>query len=128
MRPLILVLFIAVAGCRSTGAARGDLFGEPTTRGNTQIQIIVTNNNFNDATLHAITGEGGSQRKLLGTVTGKSRATYTLTWRSLAPLQIEIDVLAGGRCATDKVSMNPGDAVDLMLGLDDDSRDCELSD
>ena len=127
MRRLVLVLVLAAAGCRSVAGPRGDLFGEPTAREDTQIRIIVTNNNFNDATLHALMNEGGNQRKLLGTVTGKSQATYTLTWRSVAALQIEIDFLAGGRCTTEAITANPGDAIDLILGLDDDSRDCSLS-
>ena len=126
MRPLsrvsfVLALAAVVAGCVSGGGRSVPLFGEP--EGKLLLQIQVQNNNFNDATLHAIWN--GSRRRL-GTVTGKSKATYTLEWTTSNPLQLEIDFLAGGVCTTQAITANPGETLDLIIGLD--SNACDATD
>lgn len=95
------------------------LFGhrEPALRvaGNERIRIEVINRNFSDATLWAIS-TGGRQR--LGIVTGKTDATFTLDWDFSQPLQIEIDLLAGERCVTAPLQVDPGDVLELQIDVE----------
>ena len=107
---LAAVLVVSTAGCRSIAPG---LFGERRARPN--IRIDVTNLNFQDATLHALRG---GERHRLGTVTGKGSATYTLEWRTALPLQIEIDLLAGGRCTTRALTVDPGERIQLQIEVD----------
>lgn len=108
---LLLAAVVAFSsGCRTLAPG---LFGERRARPN--IRIDVTNLNFQDATLHALRG---GERHRLGTVNGKGSATYTLEWRTPMPLQIEIDLLAGGRCTTRAVTVDPGEQIDLQIEVD----------
>lgn len=83
--------------------------------GSGQIRIEVINRNFSDATLWAIS-PGGRQR--LGIVTGKTDATFTLDWDFSQPLQIEIDLLAGERCVTAPLQVDPGDVLELQIEVE----------
>ena len=127
MRPLsrlpVALAFVALAaaGCASPGRAV-PLFGEPEEK--QLIRIQVQNNDFNDATLHAL-WDGG--RKRLGTVTGKGSGTFTLAWDHDGPLQLEIDFLAGGKCTTGAITAKPGDSLDLLIGIAG-SSDCSATD
>jgi len=124
-RVTLALAFVAVAtaGCGPAGGRPVALFGEP--EGKQILRIVVTNNNFNDATLHALTESGG--RKRLGTVNGKGTGTFTMEWSSMGPIQIEIDFLAGGTCTTPTINANPGDSLDLMIGVEESSN-CSASD
>jgi hypothetical protein len=77
-----------------------------------QVRLIVINNDFNDATLFAI---GPGERRRLGVVTGKSEANYMIPWRYVAPLQIEISVLAAGSCTTETLQVEPGEVLELQI-------------
>jgi hypothetical protein len=79
------------------------------------ISIHVQNLNFNDATLWAIS-PGGRQR--LGIVGGKNDAVYRISWNTPQTLQLEIDVLAGSRCTTEPLQVDPGDSLDLQIQID----------
>jgi hypothetical protein len=107
---LAAVLVVSSTGCHAIAPG---LFGEK--RAKPQIRIDVTNLNFQDATIHALRG---GERHRLGTVTGKGSATYTLEWRTPLPLQIEIDLLAGGRCTTRPVTVDPGERIQLQIEVD----------
>lgn len=128
MRPLYRVtVALALVALSGTGCGsaqrRVALFGEP--EGKQLLRIEVQNNNFNDATVHAM-WEGGGRRRL-GTVTGKGTGVFTLEWTTSRPIQLEIDFLAGGTCTTDRITASPGDSLDLMIGISD-SADCNASD
>ena len=107
---LAATLVVSTAGCRAVAPG---LFGER--RARPMIRIDVTNLNFQDATLHA---HRGGERHRLGTVSGKGTATYTLEWRVPLPLQIEVDLLAGGRCITRPITLDPGDQIQLQIEVD----------
>lgn len=109
---LAAALLLTVTGCGILPGGSG-LFGER--RARPQIRIQVTNLNFQDATLHALRG---GERHRLGTVTGKGSATYTLDWRTPLPLQLEVDLLAGGRCTTRPITLDPGDEVQFQIEVD----------
>jgi len=68
-----------------------------------------------DATLWALTS--GTRRKL-GVVTGKREAVYTLPWGNFTELRIEIDLLAGSRCTTERIPVGPGDDIELVIDLE----------
>jgi hypothetical protein len=107
---LAAVLVVSSSGCKAIAPG---LFGER--RGRPAIRIDITNLNFQDATIHALRG---GERHRLGTVTGKGSASYTLEWRIPTPLQIEIDLLAGGRCTTRAVTVDPGERIQLQIEVD----------
>jgi hypothetical protein len=109
---LFLTAFLVVssAGCKAIAPG---LFGER--RARPMIRIDVTNLNFQDATLIALRG---GERHRLGTVTGKGSASYTLEWRTPQSFQIEIDLLAGGRCTTRPVTIDPGQQINLQIEVD----------
>ncbi len=113
-----MVLGMAVLGCAGTTSSTGDPFG---TEAST-VTIEVDNHNFQDATLHAI---APGLRRRLGTVTGKGQGRFTLRWDFSQPLQIEIDLLAAGRCVTRALQVDPGETVQLIVesNLDSDP-DC----
>ena len=112
--PLIAGALLFTTGCGLLpGGDNGGLFGER--RARPLIRIEVTNLNFQDATLHALRG---GERHRLGTVSGKGSAVYNLEWRNPLPLQIEIDLLAGGRCTTRPITLDPGDEYALQIEVD----------
>ena len=77
-----------------------------------QIRIHIRNLNFYDATITAL---GDTGRRRLGTVSGNQSATFTMPWTFTGSLRLEVDLLAGGTCTTDAITVNPGDDVDLQI-------------
>jgi hypothetical protein len=41
-----------------------------------------------------------------------------MEWRVPLPLQFEIDLLAGGRCTTRAVTVEPGEQIQLQIEVD----------
>jgi len=110
---LALILLLLAGGCSQNPPPAGTSFGgAPRDR---TIRIHVTNLNFMDATLWALTP---GTREKLGVVTGKREAIYTLPWRGYTDLKIEIDILAGPRCTTEALPVDPGDDIELIIDVD----------
>ena len=110
---LALILLLLVGGCGQNPPPANTPFGDaPEDR---SIRIYVTNRNFMDATLWALTQRG---RERLGVVTGKREAVYTLAWMNYSDLKIEIDMLAGPRCTTRVLQVDPGDDIELVIDLE----------
>ena len=78
-----------------------------------QLRIEVTNLNFNDARLYVLRGSGS--RQSLGRVGGKQDATFDITWRLDEDIRIQIDLLAGGSCTTQRLRVAPGDIIELQI-------------
>ncbi len=78
------------------------------------IRIHVTNLNFADATLWAFRG---GTRIRLGTVGGKQDGVFTMDWPHPDRLQMQIDLLGGGRCNTRVIETDPGDEIDLQIDV-----------
>ena len=102
---------IAVLGVALFGAGSGC---SPTSRSpfvaqaDARINIEVTNNNFQDATLYAIwTGE----RRRLGVVTIGREGRYIIPWPMSLELRFEIDLLVGPKCTTEAIMADPGDII-----------------
>ena len=108
-RVFLLALVVTVAGC--AGAAE---VSNPFERGGAasrSIQIDVVNNNFNEATVRAVS----RMERRLGIVPGNGRESFTLAWPTVDDLRIRIDVLAGDRFTTNRVSVAAGDRVHLTI-------------
>lgn len=106
-------LLALVAGC-ATGSAGNPYSDEMGER--REIRIDILNHNFSDATVWAIARAGHRQR--LGIVTGKTDSTFTLEWRFSVPLRLEFDMVAGPRCTTEALSVDPGDILQLEISTD----------
>jgi hypothetical protein len=104
---------LVAGGCAAGSASRETPFGDGAAE--SSIRIFVTNLNFNDATLWATTPSG---RRKLGILTGKAEAVYTIPWNHSMNLQIEIDLLAGSRCTTRAMPVDPGDHIELIIDQD----------
>lgn len=112
-RAAVLVSALAIGGCASSGdpAGGGDPFGGEGARA-TSVRLIVQNLNFSDARLYQIRRTG---RRSLGIVGGKQTQEFTLDWTVPESLQIEINLLAGPRCLTREMEVDPGDVLELQI-------------
>ena len=73
----------------------------------------VINLNFSDATVWALIQDAGRQR--LGIVTGMREEIFVLDWPHTASLRIEFDLMAGPRCYTESLIVDPGDLLELQI-------------
>ena len=108
-----IAALVVITACASSGRAveRGQPFTRDAVAEGT-IRVHVQNDNFMDARLHAL-GSGG--RYLLGVVTGRQQAILEIPWDFSGSLNIEIDLLAGSKCTTRTIDVNPGDMFDLRI-------------
>lgn len=111
---------LAVEGCAPAQALRGtrNPFGNDDP-GSAEVRIRVVNFNFSDATVWTVIRNGRRQR--LGTVTGKADATFDVPWTFTEPLRLEFHLLAGPRCFTEELSVDPGDIIELQISVDPDA-------
>ncbi len=108
----ILLLAFLLSGCGSAPPpSRPQPFSGDSGRA-TSVRLIVQNRNFSDARLYALRR---GKRTSLGVVGGLQDAEFTLDWVLPEPLQIEIDMLAGPRCATEEMQVDPGDILELQI-------------
>ncbi len=108
-RAILLAVVVAVAGCAGSSE-----LPNPFERGGAasrRIQINVMNNNFNEATVRAV----ARTERRLGVVQGNGRESFTLAWPTVDDLRIRIDILAGDRFTTNRISVGPGDTVYLTI-------------
>lgn len=106
---VLVAAFLTVAGCAGFRRAENPFETEgDAARG---LLIVVENRNFNEATLRAV---ARIQRRI-GVVPGNGRQTFAIPWTSLDDLQIRIDILAGDRFTTNRVSVGPGETVRLTI-------------
>jgi len=75
------------------------------------IELLVRNDNFNQATVYT-SPEHGSKR--LGVVNGRSQATFKFEWH-LPYLQLRIKFLAGSTVLTETLSVNSDDLLELII-------------
>ena len=104
-----LSVYLFLAGCAST-AEQDPFGGRPA--GETTVQVTIDNQAFYDATVWAL-WEGGS-RERVGTVTALTTRTFTLNQRRDA-VRFEVDLLTGPDFVGDRISVFPGDHIDLTL-------------
>ena len=100
---------IILAGC-AAGGANGDPFSGDRTEN--EVKVFVTNLAFMDATIYGVTLGG---RRRLGRVTGKKEAVFTMPLPAPSEMYLEIDILAGPTCETERLIVDPGDHLELII-------------
>ena len=105
------LLTAALAGCLGTGGRADDPL-DPETPENREIELLVRNNNFNQATIYTSPEYGGTRR--LGVVNGKSQATLKFEW-PLSFIQLRIKFLAGSEVLTETLPVFPGELLELII-------------
>ena len=110
--PLIAALLLTsvFAGCMGTRGRAEDAM-DPGARETEEIELLVRNNNFSQATVYT-SREYGSKR--LGIVKGKSDATFKFEWH-LPDIQLRVRFLAGSGFLTEKMPVSPDDLLELEL-------------
>ena len=99
---------ILTAAC-GVGGRGGDV--EPRTD---DLTLRVENQNFYDATIYLLTT---IDRIRLGDVAGQQTRTFSFAWRDF-DLQIEVHLVGVGSFVSELISVNRGDAVDLIIEPD----------
>jgi len=103
----VLAVVVGLAACAK--AQSKNPFAAPGTgRGDGSIRVRIENQNFGDATVHAIRG---GERIRLGQVTGKSEKDFTVRWSFSLPLEFEVHIIGGQGCGVRPLSVDPGDNV-----------------
>jgi len=116
---VVLGAALLLAGCGGGGLSipQGS-GGGPFARasdGPQTVSIHVRNLNFNEAELWAV--RRGDRQKL-GIINGKADTVYRIPWTISEPLQLQIDLLAGPRCTTDALQVDPGDILEVEIAVD----------
>lgn len=110
---LLAVNVLLLAGCATTASPRSTTPFTDTVA-ERSVEIIVDNRNWSDARLYAIRP---GARISLGIVGGKDQDTFRMEWPIPETLQIEINLLAGPRCLTETLPVDPGDILDLQIAV-----------
>lgn len=79
--------------------------------GDEPVTIVVDNQNFYDATVYL---RWYSDRRRLGNVVGYTKKEFETRW--VGPeVQVEVDLLAGGTYRGDRISVSPGETIEVDL-------------
>ena len=103
----VAALLAACAG----GAATGNPYVAGVESRN-EFVIHVENENFYDSRLYL---HLDGVRRYLGAVGGKSQGVFTVPLTFSQELRVEIDILAGPTCMTDRIPVDPGDELRLQI-------------
>jgi hypothetical protein len=106
---MVAVLAVLLASC-ALGGSRDNPFSE--TNSQKEIKVFITNLAFMDATVYAVTN--GSRRRL-GRVTGKRESRFTIPFPVAADFWLEVDILAGPKCRTERMTVSPGEHLELVI-------------
>ena len=109
LAPAVTAVALVLAGCAGA-TERSNPFDRGAAAARS-IRINVVNNNFNEATLRAVS----RTERRLGVVSGNGRESFTVAWPTVDDLRIRIDLLAGDEILTNRVSVGPGDTVYLTI-------------
>jgi len=109
------MVIASVLALSAFGCATGSSADSPFDQGLKIIDIEVLNLNWSDATLWA---HRGGSRSRLGIVPGKQEKSFRMDWPQSNVLYIEIDMFAGGRCATPEMNVDPGDIIELQIPIE----------
>lgn len=117
LRTALAGALLATAACASGGGPQraGSPFSDDL-RERKEVRIHVQNRNFSDATVWTLVRSGHRDR--LGVVTGKTDAVFTVPWNFTEPMRIEFDLVAGPRCTTENLQVDPGDTLEMQIAVD----------
>ncbi len=117
-----LLTALSAGACASSSAAEWDGEGVYPRPRQTTVRIVVQNRNFADARLY--TYRRGT-RAMLGTITGKTDRNFVIDWDQSDPMYMEIDMVAGPKCFTPELQVDPGDILELQIAVNfSDTRGC----
>ena len=110
---VVLTAFLvpALAACTATRGSRDNPLDGDAQRQAEQIEILVRNLHFSQATVY--TARGASVRRL-GIVPGKGEATFKTSWY-LPDIQLRVKFLAGPDYLTETLPVGPGELLELIL-------------
>lgn len=120
---VVCSVVIASAACAAGGRSigrdpfQGSSAGSRSGDRASEIRIRVRNSNFNQGTVYAV--RLGSRRRL-GRVQGASDGEFRMPLVNSDQIHFEVDLLAGQRCVTRTVFVEPGQT--LLLVIDSTSR------
>ena len=108
---MLAALALALTGaCATANGARTNPM-EADLRESEEIEILVHNNHFSQATVYTVRG-GASMR--LGIVPGKDEATFRTRW-TLPDIQLRVKFLAGSDFVTETMPVGPGEILELTI-------------
>lgn len=107
---LAALLVVAPLGCVRGGSASNPFAGRSSRDGS--IDVRIENQNFGDATIHALRG---GERIRLGQVTGKSQKDFKVRWNFSVPIEFEVDIVGGRGCGVRPMTVDPGDKIWLRI-------------
>lgn len=117
---LSAVTLLGLTGCVKPEALNP--FASPGSRpGEGSVRVLVENQNFGDATVHALRG---GERIRLGNVTGKSDETFTIRWNFSLPMEFEINIIGGQGCRIRPMTVDPGDRVFVRIPTEISMQAC----
>jgi len=110
-RHVLAAMALALLGACATanGTRTNPMEGDP--RDSEEIEILVHNNHFSQATVYTVRG-GASMR--LGIVPGKDDATFRTRW-TLPDIQLRVKFLAGSDFVTETMPVGPGEILELTI-------------
>jgi hypothetical protein len=100
---------LVLAACATSDPPRRGYDSNPTAG---VARIFVTNLNFMEVTVYGVTT--GTRRRL-GVVPGKGEKMLTMPISFPTELHLEIDILAGPYCWTERLTVDAGDDFDLVV-------------
>lgn len=113
MMAFLVLAAPALSGCSTGSATSGNPFGGPGAQGSrSELQIVAGSRYFSEVTLFAVSS---GRRIRMGTLSGMSDGSFSVSWPSQANLQVEIQTLDGSRYVTPAVFAGPGDTVELLV-------------
>ena len=78
-----------------------------------EIELLVRNQNFNQATVYASASGDGSRK--VGVVGGHSQATLRFDW-PFSYIRLRVRFLAGDEVFSETMSVSPGELLELVIG------------
>ncbi len=119
---IVAGLVLVFTGCGAGARATRNPFAPRGSRGDDgTVQVLVDNQNFGDATVHAYRG---SERFRLGQVTGKTERSFTVRWNFSLPMEFDIHLVGGGDCRVRAMAVDPGDQVRVRIPTQIDMSPC----
>lgn len=117
----VAIVALLLVSCAS---ARGGSNPFAETNQEREIHVFITNLAFMDATVYGVTN-GSRQR--LGRVTGKRESEFTVPFPVTADFWLEVDILAGPKCRTERMTVSPGEHLELIIQTNNPYLFCAAS-
>lgn len=115
------VVSLSWSGCSKAMDTTRNPFAPGSSTREGQVSVTVENQNFGDATIHAVRG---GERIRLGNVTGKSNKDFKVRWTFSLPLEFEVHIVGGQDCYVRPMTVDPGDKVYVRIPIELSAQAC----